>query len=282
MKTQRNQRMTTERSSIGEAYLLRIVNAMPLLARYSRNRGGAFIISWCHRLSGMLLVSFLWFHIYTLSSLSEPGSYESKMALYKVPILIFLEWALAVPVIFHALNGGRLILYESFRFRRDEVLLNWVGGLTLLYAVLLGALMVMGNQSVSPLFFWLAALSVGVTLAYGLYARIRLTSHKPTWKLQRLTAAFLLVLVPAHFLFMHLNPQVAKEAQEVVLRLQSPWIKLVDALLVLCALYHGGYGLISILHDYAASKRVRAAGIAAVVLVMAIAAWAGLKLLLWV
>lgn len=271
--------MITERSSHGEARLLRILNRMPLLARYSRNRGGAFIISWCHRLSGILLVSFLLFHIYTLSSLSAPGSYESKIALYKIPILTFLEWAFAVPVIFHALNGGRLILYESFLFRRDDILLNWVGGLTLLYTAVLAALMVMGDQSVSPVFFWLMALSGGLTLAYGLYARIRLTSHKLSWKLQRITAAFLLVMVPAHFLFMHMNPQVAKEAQEVVLRMQNPWIKLVDAVLVLSALYHGGYGLISILHDYAASKKVRTTGIAAILLVMAIAGWAGLKLL---
>jgi succinate dehydrogenase / fumarate reductase, cytochrome b subunit len=273
--------MTIISSSSREAGLLRLLKMMPLSARYARNRGGAFIISWCHRLTGILLVLFLLFHIYTLSSLSAPGAYESMMTLYKIPVLGFLEWALAVPVIFHALNGGRLILYESFRFRRNDVLLNWVAGLTLLYAAFSAALMVMGDQSVSPVFFWTAALAAGLTAAYGLYSRIRRTFHEPTWKFQRISGAFLLVMVPAHFLFMHLNPQIAKEAQEVVLRMQNPFIKLIDAVLVVSALYHGGYGLASILHDYAASKRIRVTGTTAVALAMAIAAWAGLKLLFY-
>jgi succinate dehydrogenase hydrophobic anchor subunit len=227
----------------------------------------------------MLLVFFIWFHIYTLSSLSAPGGYESKMALYRIPILAFIEWALAVPVIFHALNGGRLILYESFRFRKDDLLLKWVAGLTLLYAAILAALMLMGNQSVSAVFFYLLALSAALTVAYGLYAHIRRTSHRWGWKLQRITGAFLLVMVPAHFLFMHLNPQVAKDAGEVVRRMQNPWLKLVDAALVVSALYHGGYGLISMLNDYAAAKIVRGVGMAAITVAMAIACWTGIKLI---
>lgn len=258
---------------------LKMLGAIPLLARYSRNRGIPFIISWCHRLSGMLLVFFIWFHIYTLSSLTVPGAYESKMALYRIPILAFIEWALAVPVIFHALNGGRLILYESFRFRKDDLLLNWVAGLTLLYAIILAALMLMGNQSVSAGFFWLLALSAALTVAYGLYAHFRRTSHRWGWKLQRVTGAFLLVMIPAHFLFMHLNPQAAKDAGEVVRRMQNPWLKLVDAALVVSALYHGGYGVISILNDYVAAKAVRAVGMAAITVAMAIACWVGINLI---
>jgi succinate dehydrogenase hydrophobic membrane anchor protein len=261
-----------------DAGLSRILSTIPVLARYSRNRGAPFVISWCHRLCGIVLVLFVWFHIYTLSSLAAPGAYDRQMALYKLPILGFIEWALALLVIFHALNGGRLILYESFRFRKDDLLLSWVAGLTLLYSGILGALMLMGNQSVSAGFFWFMALSAALVLAYGLYARIRHTSHRWGWKLQRITGAFLLVMVPAHFLFMHLNPQAAKDAGEVVRRMQNPWIKLVDVVLVACVLYHGGYGLKSILSDYVASKQLRAAGTAVILTAMAAAAWVGIKL----
>jgi succinate dehydrogenase hydrophobic anchor subunit len=86
-------------------------------------------------------------------------------------------------------------------------------------------------------------------------------------------------MVPAHFLFMHLNPQVAKDAGQVVLRLQNLWIKLVDMALLTSALYHGSYGLISILTDYAASKALRVVGMVAIIVAMMVAAWAGIKLI---
>ncbi|MGE5255831.1 MAG: succinate dehydrogenase, hydrophobic membrane anchor protein [Hyphomicrobiales bacterium] len=261
-----------------DAGVFRLLEMIPPLARYARSRGLPFIISWSHRLSGVLLVMFIWFHIYTLSFLSVPGAYTDKMRLYALPAMAFIEWALAIPVIFHALNGGRLILYESFHFRKDDLVLTWVVGLSFLYTVILAGLMLMGNQSVSAVFFWFVALPAALTLAYGLYARLRRTPHQWGWKLQRITGAFLLVAVPAHFLFMHLNPHAAKDAGEVVRRMQDPWIKVVDVVLVACALYHGGYGLKSILSDYVASKKTQAVGTAAIVAAMMLAAWVGLRL----
>jgi succinate dehydrogenase hydrophobic anchor subunit len=257
----------------------KLLNGIPPLARYTRNRGGPFLISWAHRLSGVLLVIFIGWHIFTLSALTTPAAYADHMKLYQLPVLAFIEWALAIPVIFHALNGGRLILYESFRCRRDEMLLKWVTGLTLLYAGLLAVLMLMGNQNVSAVFFWLIAVSVALTAAYGLYSNIGHTAHAWTWKLQRITGAFLLVMIPAHFLFMHLGSQIAKDVGLVALRMQIPSIKLVDSALVVSALYHGGYGLISILNDYVGSKELRKVGAAAVIVVMLIAAGVGLKLI---
>jgi len=273
-----------DRNSVSrtDAGLVRLLDMIPPLARCTHNRGLPFIISWAHRLSGALLVVFIWFHIYTLSFLMSAGAYADKMKLYDLPVVVFIEWALALPVLFHALNGGRLILYESFRFRGDDVLLKWVAGLCLLYAGILAVLMRMGNQTVSAVFFWLMAAAAALCAVYGLYARIWRTSHHWSWKLQRISGAFLLVMVPAHFLFMHLNPQVAKDAGQVLLRMQNLWIKLVDVALLASALYHGGYGLISILNDYAASKALRGAGMAAIIVAMIIAAGAGIRLMGWI
>ncbi len=259
--------------------MTKLLEMIPPLARYTRNMGVPFIISWAHRLSGLLLVFFMGFHIFTLSFLATPGAYADKMKIYHLPVLSFLEWALAIPVIFHALNGGRLILYESFRFRKDDVLLKWVTGLTIIYTGILAVLMLTGNQNVSPVFFWFIAVSAALTTSYGLYTRIWDTHHIWSWKLQRITGAFLLVMIPAHFLFMHLNPQIAKDVGEVTLRMQNLWIKLTDVLLVASSLYHGGYGLISILNDYTASKELRAFGMAAIMAAIGIAAWFGLKLI---
>jgi succinate dehydrogenase hydrophobic membrane anchor protein len=259
--------------------LAKLLNGIPPLARFTRNRGVPFVISWVQRLSGLLMVVFIGFHIYTLSALTTPAAYAAKMKLYQLPVLAFIEWALAIPVLFHALNGGRLILYESFRCRRDDMLLDWAVGLTLLYAGLLALLMLLGSQNVSAVFFWLVAGSAAATVAYALYARIGRTAHAWSWKLQRITGAFLLVMVPAHFLFMHLGPQMAKDAGLVALRMQNPWIKLVDAALVLSAVYHGGYGLTSILNDYIGSKELRWVGCGAIIFIMTIAAVAGLRLI---
>ena len=258
----------------------RLLAIVPPLARCTRNRGLSFVVSWAHRLSGVLLVIFVWFHIYTLSFLMSARGYADKMKLYDLPVLAFIEWALAIPVIFHALNGGRLILYESFRLRDDDVLLKWVAGLCILYAGILAVLMLMGNQTVSAVFFWLMTAAAALLAAYGLYARIGVTAHRSSWKLQRISGAFLLVMLPAHFLFMHLSPQVAKDAGQVMLRMQNLWIKLVDMALLASALFHGGYGLISILNDYAGSKELRRVGMAAIIAAMMLGAWTGLKLIL--
>jgi len=61
--------------------------------------------------------------------------------------------------------------------------------------------------------------------------------------------------------------------------MQNLWIKLVDMALLSSALYHGSYGLISILNDYAASKEVRVVGMTAIIVAMLAAAWAGVKLI---
>ena len=123
------------------------------------------------------------------------------------------------------------------------------------------------------------AAAAALSAVYGLYARIGRTPHQWSWKLQRISGAFLLVMVPAHFLFMHLSPQVAKDAGQVVLRMQNLWIKLIDMALLASALYHGSYGLISILTDYVAAKALRAVAMAAIVVGMMAAAWAGIKLI---
>ena len=80
--------------------LLKRMNAIPALARYIRNRGVSYAVSWVHRLTGVFMVMFLGFHIFTLSALTTPAAYAEKMKLYQLPVLVFIEWALALPVVF--------------------------------------------------------------------------------------------------------------------------------------------------------------------------------------
>lgn len=109
---------------------------LPILSFYARTRGEAFVLSWFHRLAGIAVALFVWMHL--LSSFTTPALYDTKIGLL----------ALAIVLIFHSLNGGRLILYEVFGVRNDDSMIRWVWGLSLLYVLFLGLLMVIGNQEV--------------------------------------------------------------------------------------------------------------------------------------
>ena len=257
-----------------------LMDRIPFVSFYAKIKGWPYVITWCHRIAGLSLVGYLWFHIYTLLSLSSPPLYDATMKIYRSSLFTILEWGLALPVIFHALNGGRIILYEGFGMRNDESMKRWLLGLSILYVALLGVLMLIGTQSVSPVFYWLIMLIAALTLAYGVASKFWVTQHSLLWKLQRITGVFLLVMVPAHLLFMHLNPSVGKEANIVIMRMQNWFIKFIDLGLLVVVLYHAGYGLLSVARDYISFRFVRMGLTALVILVMVIFAWAGLRLTL--
>ncbi|UCF85817.1 MAG: hypothetical protein JSV50_09350 [Desulfobacteraceae bacterium] len=260
--------------------ILGFLNRIPFISFYAKTRGLPYVIAWCHRIAGLSLVAYLWIHLYTLLSLSSPPLYDATMKIYRSSLFTILEWGLALPVIFHALNGGRLILYEGFGMRNDESMIRWLLGFSILYVALLGILMLIGTQSVSAVFYWLAMLVASLTLVYGVASKFWATQHSLVWKLQRITGAFLLVMVPAHLLFMHLNPSVGKEANVVIMRMQNWFIKFVDLGLLVVVLYHAGYGFISVTRDYVSFRVLRMGLTALVILVMVIFAWAGIRLTL--
>jgi len=253
---------------------------VPLVSFYAKTRGWPFVIAWVHRISGMLMVLYIWVHIYTLSFLATPDAYDAKMKLIGFFPFAFLEWLLAVPIIFHALNGGRLILYEIFGRRNDESMIRWVLGLSATYFLLLGLLMVMGNQAVSPIFFWLVIFMIGFIPSYVVASRIRNMAGSITWKLQRVSGAYLIVMIPAHLLFMHLQPAVGHEAAVVIARMQNIFIKFIDLTLVVAGLYHAGYGLTAIIRDYLKSGLLQTGLTSLVVLIMAVFGWIGIRLTL--
>jgi succinate dehydrogenase cytochrome b556 subunit len=257
-----------------------ILNRIPYVAFYARTRGWAFILSWGHRITGLLLVLYVWFHLITLSSLSNPQDYDAKMAVFSSPLIVFFEWLLAIPVIFHAVNGGRLMLFEMYGYRDDTSMIRGLLVVSGAYVSLLAVFMLMGNQSVSPIFFWLTAFVIAVMGGYAFLTRIRRLGHSGFWKFQRASGVFLLVMVPAHFLFMHLNPEVGKDSAVIIARLQNVFIKMVGATIVLAVLYHGAYGLFSVGKDYIVSRSLQILMTALVAAVMALFAWMGLKIII--
>jgi succinate dehydrogenase cytochrome b556 subunit/succinate dehydrogenase hydrophobic membrane anchor protein len=257
-----------------------ILNKIPFVAFYAKTRGWEFILSWSHRITGLLLLVYLWFHLITLSALSIPGEYDAKMALFSSPLIVFFEWLLAIPVIFHAVNGGRLMLFEFYGYRDDSAMIRWSFAVSAAYLCLLAVFMLLGNQSVSPIFFWLTVFMIAVICGYAFSARIWRLGHSPFWKFQRVSAVFLLVMIPAHFLFMHLNPAAGKDSAVIILRMQNFFVKIVDLAMVLAVVYHAGYGLFSVGKDYIVSRRLQILMTVLVASVVVSSAWIGLKIII--
>jgi succinate dehydrogenase / fumarate reductase cytochrome b subunit len=257
-----------------------ILNKIPYIAFYANTRGWAFILSWGHRITGLLLVLYVWFHLITLSALSSPQDYDAKMALFSSPLIVFFEWLLAIPVIFHAVNGGRLMLFEIYGYRDDTAMIRWLFVVSGAYVCLLAVFMLLGNQSASPIFFWLTVFITAVIGGYAFLARIWRLGHSQFWKFQRASGVFLLVMIPAHFLFMHLNPAVGKDSAVIIARMQNVFIKIVDFSMVLAVVYHGGYGLFSVGKDYITSRPLQILMTLLITVVMVLSAWIGLKIII--
>ena len=265
-----------------EQRLLKNLERLPLIGFYAKTRGWHFVLAWAHRFAGVLLVLYAWFHIFTLTALKTPDVFAQKMKLLGGAFFVFLEWALAVPVIFHALNGGRLILYEVFYSREDSAVTRGVLIFSVLYAGLLGVMMVMGDQSVSPFLFWLCLLVMSVSLSGLVALNTWPCKNSFGWKLQRITGSFLLPMIPAHLLFMHLQPAIGHDAGIIIARMQPVFIKIVDLALLGAGLYHGGYGLQSIFKDYLPAGWLHRGGALLIIVIMGLFFLAGVKLTLFI
>ena len=261
-------------------YILYKLEQLPLVSRYAKTRGWPYLIAWGHRLAGLFLVFYACFHVYTLSLLETPTRYIAKMQMFSSPLFVFFEWLLAVPVIFHALNGGRLILYESFGNRQDSAVIKGSLFFSAVYVLFLGILMIAGNQIVSALFFWFAMLVAALSLVCLVAHKTRHAATSCPWKLQRIGGVFLLIMIPAHLIFMHLNPATGHEAGVVIARMQSSFIKTLDLILILVVLFHGGYGLLSVAKDYLPTGFLQKMSAVIIFGVMIVFAWIGVRLVL--
>lgn len=84
-------------------------------------------ISWIfHRLTGIGISVFLGFHIWTQTKMyGGAESFNQVMELYKLPIIKLGELALMAAIIFHALNGVRIVIIDFARGARYHEKLLW-------------------------------------------------------------------------------------------------------------------------------------------------------------
>ncbi|GGK56557.1 succinate dehydrogenase, cytochrome b556 subunit [Nocardia camponoti] len=98
-------------------------------------RGDPGMWSWAlHRITGVTLFFFLFVHVLDTALVRvSPDVYDQTIATYKNPLVALMEMGLVVCVLFHALNGVRVILVDFWsqgpRFQKQmlwTVLAIWI------------------------------------------------------------------------------------------------------------------------------------------------------------
>ncbi|AWT45080.1 MULTISPECIES: succinate dehydrogenase, cytochrome b556 subunit [Streptomyces] len=77
-------------------------------------RGREGMWSWvAHRVTGVLIFFFLFVHVLDTALVRvSPEDYDKVVATYKTPIVACLEYGLVAAILFHALNGLRVIAVD--------------------------------------------------------------------------------------------------------------------------------------------------------------------------
>ncbi|MCB0280276.1 MAG: succinate dehydrogenase, cytochrome b556 subunit [Calditrichaeota bacterium] len=65
-----------------------------------------------HRLTGVMLIGYLLIHIFVLTSLYDPAAFAEEMELLSSPVFQAFEYLLFLPILFHSINGLRLVIVE--------------------------------------------------------------------------------------------------------------------------------------------------------------------------
>lgn len=96
------------------------------VTRY-RVRTGMF--AWMlHRLTGVALVGYLVLHVWGLKAMTDPEAYNALITGYHAPIYKVGEFLLLGAVIYHALNGLRIVLIDFVGWSPNQKRLFWTLG----------------------------------------------------------------------------------------------------------------------------------------------------------
>ncbi len=262
-----------------ESYIISLMAKFPILSYYANSRGWSFLISWGHRLAGLILVGYIFAHIYTLSLLFTPATFDADMKLLHSHVFSFLEWALAIPLIFHSLNGGRLILYELFHVREDEIVIRWMVIPGLIYILTVGFFFIGESPQMPVNIFWSIIVAISLIAFLIVFNKIWRTGNSILWKLQRITGASMIPILLGHMLFIHMNYLTGHDSKIILLRMQNPLIKGVDLVFIIFLLFHAGYGIFSIIADYIRPGPLLRSLTCLVIIVMVISAYFGIRLI---
>ena len=97
-----------------------------------RYRGGEGMLAWAfHRISGVAIFAFVALHILDIFLVgAAPDIYDTLLAIYATPGGILMEWLLGAAVLYHALNGLRIVVMDFWppltRYHRQLWYAVWV------------------------------------------------------------------------------------------------------------------------------------------------------------
>ena len=121
------------------------MNALAVQVRKYRDQFSGMTAQVVQRVTGLLLLAYLFLHVRTIHELSKgPAAFNAAIATFRNPFFKLLEIALLGTVILHALNGIRITLIDLGVGHARQRRLFWV------YAVGLGALLFLAGAI--PLF----------------------------------------------------------------------------------------------------------------------------------
>ena len=104
-------------------------------------------IAWVlHRLTGAGLAAYLILHLYVLSNLAKgPGSFDQLMNTFDNPLVKLLEICLMGVVVYHTINGLRIVFLDYGTFADKEIYVKVIAGTFILIgaAVLIGGLVML-------------------------------------------------------------------------------------------------------------------------------------------
>ncbi|HEX7392684.1 MAG TPA: succinate dehydrogenase, cytochrome b556 subunit [Thermoplasmata archaeon] len=82
-----------------------------------------------HRLTGLGLVAYVFLHLSFLSTASfgdDGASFNDLMATTSQPLFVAMDFMLVVVVIYHAMNGLRVVLFDLGMGIRRQKLVFWI------------------------------------------------------------------------------------------------------------------------------------------------------------
>src|ERR1700744_2303432 len=98
-------------------------------------RGDPGMWSWVlHRISGATIFFFLFVHVLDAAMLRvSPQTYNAVIGDYKTPLVGLMEFGLVAAVLFHAMNGIRIILIDFWsQGPRYQRVMLWIVGIVFL------------------------------------------------------------------------------------------------------------------------------------------------------
>jgi succinate dehydrogenase / fumarate reductase cytochrome b subunit len=78
-----------------------------------------------HRLTGLALTGYLVVHVWGLKAITNPDAYNALITSYHAPIYKVGEFLLLGAVVYHALNGMRIVLIDFMGWSPNQQKLFW-------------------------------------------------------------------------------------------------------------------------------------------------------------